>query len=688
MKKFATMVTSVALIGAMVAGGSLAYLSDTDSAVNVMELGSVNIEQIEQERNAEGKLVDFTQGKPLLPYVGELGWKNTDVDNGAYRSFTMNNVVDKYVSVKNTGKSDAYVRTIIALEMGEYTTVEDFKYKVVGTATNAADGAEFDFPGTWVWGTETVAQIDGQNYMIMEAVHQDVVKKGETTIPSLLQVYMNKACNNAEVKKVDGNVNGTYDILVLSQAVQANGFEAVGAAEALNEAFGKTAEKAAEWFGGMTVVTSDNELKKAIENENVTTIYVDGNLTFDWGSDSYANSKALAMAGKTIAGLDKDASITFKGYGSANPITDVTLKDITVYDATEGDNEGAWEHGHLEFVSLTAENVVFANSIMLDGVCELTNCSVPNEVASWYGAWVEGGNVTFDNCEFTGTRGIKIHEAYGSEVKSVKVNDCVFKLSEKPGVVIGDLNANTAVKITNSAFDCQAGDQDKYIYESDTDVATFKFAENNNTLATVVADVVELKDAVKAKNETVVVSSGTYDMSGNFSIAEGVTLIGSGDVVFEGTLTNTLKDVEVKNVTFKGNNAQRWAYAKGDLVFEDCTFDADSVYAIHFDGTSGADIVYKNCDITGWVAIAGGHNSLTFDGCTINGNGTYGVIRTYSDATIKNCTFDVDNVNTTDVYQDGIHAVGCTITVENCTNVNGNIEDLFNVSNAGTIVNN
>ena len=119
MKKFATMVTSVALIGAMVAGGSLAYLSDTDSAVNVMELGSVNIEQIEQERNAEGKLVDFTQGKPLLPYVGELGWKNTDVDNGAYRSFTMNNVVDKYVSVKNTGKSDAYVRTIIALEMGE-----------------------------------------------------------------------------------------------------------------------------------------------------------------------------------------------------------------------------------------------------------------------------------------------------------------------------------------------------------------------------------------------------------------------------------------------------------------------------------------------------------------------------------------------------------------------------------------
>ncbi|MBO5366042.1 MAG: hypothetical protein J6A39_05370, partial [Peptococcaceae bacterium] len=36
MKKFATMAISVALIGTMIAGGSLAYLQDTDEAVNVM----------------------------------------------------------------------------------------------------------------------------------------------------------------------------------------------------------------------------------------------------------------------------------------------------------------------------------------------------------------------------------------------------------------------------------------------------------------------------------------------------------------------------------------------------------------------------------------------------------------------------------------------------------------------------
>jgi hypothetical protein len=147
-----------------------------------------------------------------------------------------------------------------------------------------------------------------------------------------------------------------------------------------------------------------------------------------------------------------------------------------------------------------------------------------------------------------------------------------------------------------------------------------------------------------------------------------------------------MNNVTVQNVTIKGSNAQRYAYAKGDVVFENCTFEGTGVYAIHYDGTTGANILYKNCKIVGWVAIAGGHNSLTFDGCEIYGNGAYGVIRTYGDATVKNCTFDVKNVNTNDGYQDGLHAVGCTITVENCKNVNGDVTDLFNTSSGGKFV--
>ena len=196
----------------------------------------------------------------------------------------------------------------------------------------------------------------------------------------------------------------------------------------------------------------------------------------------------------------------------------------------------------------------------------------------------------------------------------------------------------------------------------------------------------ELKAAVKVKDATIYLAANTTFKMGDFSVAEGVTLIGNEGSTITGTLTSTVKNVTIKNVYIKSGNAQRWAYASGTVLFENCTFHATSVYAIHYDGTTNADITYKNCKIIGWVAITGGHNSLTFDGCEIIGNGSYGVIRSYGVATIKNCTFDVANVNVNDVYQDGIHAVDCVITVENCTNVNGDVEDLFNVSGTGEIV--
>ena len=137
MKKFATMAISVALIGAMVAGGSLAYLSDTASDVNVMTLGNVDIEQHEYERVVENGayktdtidgqtsyvLEKFKQDKPLLPIVGDpsvsgagyAGWDDTTVrmsqveSYGGMNVFAGKNAQDKFVTVENTGKTNAYV---------------------------------------------------------------------------------------------------------------------------------------------------------------------------------------------------------------------------------------------------------------------------------------------------------------------------------------------------------------------------------------------------------------------------------------------------------------------------------------------------------------------------------------------------------------------------------------------------
>jgi hypothetical protein len=189
-----------------------------------------------------------------------------------------------------------------------------------------------------------------------------------------------------------------------------------------------------------------------------------------------------SSSNEAVAAVDQNGLVTFKGYGSANPIKNVEFLNITIKDETVGDNESSWEHGHLEMIDVTATNVVFANSIMLGGNSTLVDCTMDNTVASWYGAWVDSGNVRFVRCDFTGTRAIKIHECYGTEVESVMVEDCTFELSEKPGVVIGDVNAETEIAITGSTFDTKAGDQGKYIYETDTDVSTFDFSESGNTV--------------------------------------------------------------------------------------------------------------------------------------------------------------------------------------------------------------
>lgn len=480
---------SFVLVAALAIGGTLAYLTSTDDDVNVMTLGNVSIAQHEYERvvNADGTyatktidnvtsyvLKDFTQAKPLLPSaIDTTTWEGWDWDSTVVRMTQVDsyggmqvfkaasNAQDKFVTIENTGDTDAYIRTLVAIEIGSTDG------SLIGTSYHSTwTDTDFD-PSTTKVSDPLYIQIDGKNYMLQEYIYaggqlsdgswrhgNGILPAGDTSYPNLSQVYIKSAATNEDMKALDGNGNGTLDILVFSQAVQAAGFD--NAETALDTAFG-----------------------------------------------------------------------------------------------------------------------------------DITTTNHP---------WIDGADLP------------------------------------------------TIATTTN-----------------------------------------ELKNALKTKGETVVLTSGTYDMGGSFSIAEGVTLIGSENSVIKGTLTSTMKNITVKNVTFKGGNAQRWAYAKGNVVFENCTFDATSVYAIHYDGTSGADITYKNCDIIGWVAIAGGQNSLTFDGCRIFGNGTYGVIRTYSDTTIKNCTFDVDNVNTTDVYQDGIHAVDCTITVENCTNANGEIDALFNVSGTGKI---
>ena len=206
----------------------------------------------------------------------------------------------------------------------------------------------------------------------------------------------------------------------------------------------------------------------------------------------------------------------------------MTIADNTRYDYQNGNN--AWEFAYLEMgeaktCPLEFANVKFADGISVDGTkTTFTDCEFiadGNAKRSTQTAenciWISNGEVIVNNCTFTGYRAIKLHEAYGTEIGSVVIDGCTFKdLSVKPAVAIGDLNAATSVTITNNTIEgVQKGDQEMYLYESDTDLANFTNNLSGNTF--------------NAKNEaelTVALNSGMFNkavLEGDIALTENVT---------------------------------------------------------------------------------------------------------------------------------------------------------------------
>lgn len=102
-------------------------------------------------------------------------------------------------------------------------------------------------------------EINGTNYYVFAFVYEGakassgyihadgVLPAGEMTYPSFCQIYLTNAATNDDMIKLDGNGNGKLDVMVLSQAVQTNGWTAATgktvAQIALDEAFGKVDAK-------------------------------------------------------------------------------------------------------------------------------------------------------------------------------------------------------------------------------------------------------------------------------------------------------------------------------------------------------------------------------------------------------------------------------------------------------------
>lgn len=207
------------------------------------------------------------------------------------------------------------------------------------------------------------------------------------------------------------------------------------------------------------------------------------------------------LGGEKTGTLTLDGGIihvTGSNYGTiaANNGGTLVFKNTTIKDKTENNESAAFDNyirfgGKLRFENCTLDSIYLKN----DAQAEFVGCTFVSSMPRWYSVWVADGSASFDNCKFTGNRGLKINEfaERKDDVERVQVKNCVFeKLTEKVGIAIGTFTVNpqnTVVSVRNCRFvDNQFWDILGSIegvdgmYEADMPTSEFIFENESNAV--------------------------------------------------------------------------------------------------------------------------------------------------------------------------------------------------------------
>ena len=253
-KKITAICLCVALVAVAVVGASLAYFTDTKSATNTFTVGNVKIDLIEQEKGENG-LQDFTRDKTLVPGKSNDG-----------------NAVSKIVTVKNSGKGDAWVWVDLLipkyLVSNEYPTNANESKNALHWNSYVCFNVEYNSGNYWklatsdgivdadhkvtnsdmvavedgLWndykyvGEETVGNV---TYVKIRTTMEKTLPAGKISLPCLAQVYMDWRVTTS----ADGtqfilpagdpiSTDASWEVIVRAYAIQAEGIDSVDAAVA------------------------------------------------------------------------------------------------------------------------------------------------------------------------------------------------------------------------------------------------------------------------------------------------------------------------------------------------------------------------------------------------------------------------------------------------------------------------
>lgn len=244
MKKKTILVAAIAvmLVAALVVGGTLAYFTDTKSAKNTFTVGNVDIELLESSLHREnaGIANGATSDSELWSNVEKLGSNNTspykagdtfytdDQIKANAREYKCENVelnpgeyYHKMPYVVNTGKNAAYIRIRVMIPADLDTAILNSSMYTTTALNNKEFTKAYDNTGAVVR--------DGVKYNVYTFTRIDPLAAGEMTYWNVWgTIHMDTTATNEQIAQL--LPNGTFNVLVEADAIQADGFANADAA--------------------------------------------------------------------------------------------------------------------------------------------------------------------------------------------------------------------------------------------------------------------------------------------------------------------------------------------------------------------------------------------------------------------------------------------------------------------------
>jgi|GEM_PF-1434150 len=437
MKKKALMGASYVLVAAMAIGGTVAYLTDRDNATNTFTVGDVSIELNEE----------FDQGAQLIPNV-KIEKKPTITNVGksdayVWMTFSIPAAMDNPVQGTETGSNENTIHwNPLGATADGYVTEDrvnnaiEAGYLPKGTTVDTITASKstwnvFDSLGDGL--NMYAEEINGVDYNTYVLLYNGVLEEGETTLPSIYQVYLDAHVDitpDGDMYRVEKgkatdlkwNVNddGAPVIYVNAYGIQADGFENVE--EAYDAYVGQwNADGAKTPLNGehedVTVVSTTDELATALEADGDVIINANGaevnmNAMF---------SKTNVPAGTTVSIVG--ANVTGRSYG--NKIDGTVVFENCTFNNPDGAYSIHFDGGKGDVVFNNCELNGWVSFGSLSSV-EMNNCTIGGN--GMYAMVRFYQDAVLNNCTFDGTDA-NTEDAFTDGISAVNganvvLNDC------------------------------------------------------------------------------------------------------------------------------------------------------------------------------------------------------------------------------------------------------------------------